>query len=534
MTRPSQLTREAVACGGAAATIATLLLWLGPPGSDLAAHAYQRSVFLQHGFALWNNFWYAGRYSFVTYSLIYYPLAGLLGIKLLAVLTIAAAAFAFATLLDGEFGPTAHWSSLTFAVLWGCLVLSGAFPFALGVTLLLFALLALQHGNRWGFGALAALTLAASPLAFLILTLVLAGVGVARWGDRRRLVVPAAIVGTFGAVEILLWRLFPDGGRYPFSREEFAAACTFCVVGAAMTWRVERARVLRWLFVVYLAACVTAFVVPSSLGENVARLRFAALPLVVLILSLRNWKPLPVCVAVLALGCSWNVTPLAFSFVQSENDPAASQEYWRPATTYLRDVLTPAYRVEAVDTTGHWDAVYLPRAGIPLARGWYRQNDFPQNRLLYDELAKRSYLEWLRSLGVGYVVLTDAPSDYSARGEAKLIRSGRSGLRPVFASDHVTVYAVPRPRPLLTGPGLPYVWKLTQAHVDIRLHRAGLYRLAVRYSPYWRATAGCLSRGVDGMVRISTARPVTVHLAFHVDAHGAFAALAGRHSRGCP
>ena len=62
-------------------------------------------------------------------------------------------------------------------------------------------------------------------------------------------------------------------------------------------------------------------------------------------------------------------------------------------------------------------------------RGWYRQNDFPQNELLYDRtLAARAYESWLRGLGVRYVVLSDAPPDYSSRGEAALIRSGRSGL----------------------------------------------------------------------------------------------------------
>ena len=71
----NRLAREAVLSAAAAAAAASLLAWLGPPGSDLAAHAYQRAVFLQHGFSLWNNFWYAGRYSFVTYSLLYYPLA---------------------------------------------------------------------------------------------------------------------------------------------------------------------------------------------------------------------------------------------------------------------------------------------------------------------------------------------------------------------------------------------------------------------------------------------------------------------------
>ena len=72
----------------AAGLLAALLVWLGPPGTDLAAHVYQRTLFIEHGFVLWNNFWYAGRYSFVTYSLIYYPLAALFGIKVLALASI--------------------------------------------------------------------------------------------------------------------------------------------------------------------------------------------------------------------------------------------------------------------------------------------------------------------------------------------------------------------------------------------------------------------------------------------------------------
>ena len=72
MYRAGALAREAALSAFAAASVAALLAWYGPPGSDFAAHAYQRAVFLQHGFSLWSNFWYAGRYSFVTYSLLYY------------------------------------------------------------------------------------------------------------------------------------------------------------------------------------------------------------------------------------------------------------------------------------------------------------------------------------------------------------------------------------------------------------------------------------------------------------------------------
>jgi hypothetical protein len=209
------LVREAVLSAAAAAAVAAILAWLGPPGTDFAAHAYQRTLFLEHGFTLWNNFWYAGRYSFVTYSLLYYPLAALLGIRLLAVATVALAALAFAVVLWREWGATTRWSSRTFAVVWAGIVLSAAFPFALGMAFALIAIWALQAGKRWRFATLAALTLAASPLSFLLLVIVLAGVGLARRESVNW--VPVAGVLAVGAVEVALWRVFPGGGRFPFS-----------------------------------------------------------------------------------------------------------------------------------------------------------------------------------------------------------------------------------------------------------------------------------------------------------------------------
>ena len=101
----TSLRREATLAAAAAASLAAALVWLGPPGADLAEHAYQRTLFLNDGFALWNNFWYAGRYSFVTYSMLYYPLAALLGIRLLAVATVSTAALAFAVVVSRAVGP---------------------------------------------------------------------------------------------------------------------------------------------------------------------------------------------------------------------------------------------------------------------------------------------------------------------------------------------------------------------------------------------------------------------------------------------
>jgi hypothetical protein len=533
--RSSSVVREAALCAAVAAVLASILVWLGPPGADFAAHAYQRSAFLQHGFALWNNFWYAGRYSFITYSLIYYPLAALIGIKALAVVTVAAASFAFAALVGREWGPTARWSSLTFAVVWAGIVLSGAFPFVLGAALALFSLWLLQAGSRWRFGVLALLTIAASPLAFLLLTVVLAGIGIARWRERRRFVAPAAVVAAILATEGILWRLFPDSGRYPFSWQELAPICIFCILGAGLTWNVDSGRVLRWVFVVYLIGAFFVFAVPSAVGENVARLRFVSLPVAVLALSLRRWRPLPLVLPALLLAVSWNITPLAFSFVSSENDQAAKAAYWQPAISYLHEHLSPSYRVEAVDTAGHWDAVYLPRAGVPLARGWFRQNDFPQNKILYtdDALGRQAYLAWLHSLGVRYVVLTDAPLDYSARREAQLLRSGRSGLTVVMHSSHLTIFAVPSPRRLITGPSRARVVALTETRVTVAVGAAGAYRLAIRYSPYWSASSGCLDPSPDGMISLRLPAAGAVELHFHVNARRALAAFAGERPQTC-
>jgi hypothetical protein len=533
MRRASPLAREATLSAGFAASFAALLAWAGPPGTDLAAHIYQRAVFLDHGFTLWNNFWYAGRYSFVNYSLLYYPLAALVGIRLLAVATVAVATLAFAVVVWKEWGPQARWSSRAFAVVWAGIVLSAAFPFVLGSALALLALWGLQARRPWRFAALAGLTAAASPVAFLLLVLIVVGLAIGRRSDRWLQIAAGSGLAAIVLFEAVLWRVFPAGGRYPFSTAELAAACAYCALSAAFAWRVEQLRALRFVFPVYGIACLTFFFLSTAVGENVARLRYAAIPLSVLVLSLRSWRPRIPALIVFALAVSWNVTPLAASYLKAEEDAAAHAAYWQPAISYLHAHLTPSYRVEAVDTSGHWPALYLARAGIPLARGWFRQDDFPQNEVLYDELGPKAYLAWLRSLGVRYVVLTDAPIDYSARGEAALLRSGRSPLRAVFSSLHLTVFEVPHATPILTGPRGARVVSLTDARIVVFVARAGSYRLAVRFSRYWRPSAGCLSQGADGMIRLSIPQPGRISLKFAPNARSALAALAGRSTHSC-
>src|SRR4029077_4061240 len=81
---------------------------------------------------------------------------------------------------------------------------------------------------------------------------------------------------------------------------------------------------------------------------------------------------------------------------------------------------------------------------------------------------------------------------------------GRAGLRRVFSTPTVSIYAVPRPQPLLTGPGRPTVLALTRERLVVHVSRAGKYRVGVRWSPYWHASSGCLTHAPRGMLGLRT------------------------------
>src|SRR3954454_24774588 len=98
------LVREETFAAALAAMLAAALLWAAPPGVDWAAHSYQTTFLVEHGFAIWNNFWCQARSSFVTHSVLYFPLAALIGIRLLAVLSISMGALAFSAVVLRQWG----------------------------------------------------------------------------------------------------------------------------------------------------------------------------------------------------------------------------------------------------------------------------------------------------------------------------------------------------------------------------------------------------------------------------------------------
>ena len=158
MSLTSLRSSQALMNAAVAGSLAALIAWFGPPGTDFAAHVFQLHVYLQHGFALWTNYWYAGRYTFVGYSVLYYPLAAVAGIRLLAVLSVAASTAAFTLVIRQTWGESTVWATRFFALVAAASVVSAAFPYGLGLALALTALVALARRRLAIFGVLAALT----------------------------------------------------------------------------------------------------------------------------------------------------------------------------------------------------------------------------------------------------------------------------------------------------------------------------------------------------------------------------------------
>ena len=458
--------RDALGAGLVAGVIGGLLLWAGPSGADTAAHVYQRWLFLRHGFVTWDNGWYSGRYVFVTYSLLYYPLAAWFGIKLLALASIVAAASGFALVV--RWWPAAY----AFAAVWGAYTLSGAYPFMLGIA---FAVPALLVRRVWLFAILATLAWAASPLALLLLAVVVAGLR--RW---RATGVTLVLI----ALEVVLAHVYHGRGHFPFRWQEALAALVFAAGGFALS----RDSRLKGVFAAYAGLVLLAVLFQSQLGENAARLRFLALPLGLLAVRGRR---LSIAAPLVAVCAVYNLSPLAWSFDDGVHERAANLSYWQPAIDFLHAHNSPNFRVNALDTVDHWEAAWIPRAGIPITRGWYRQDDFPENAILYSAgLTRTTYLQWLHQRAVRYVLVPHDRLDYSSRREPALAAT----LPFVTRAGNVTIYEVPNPTPIVPG---AQVLRVQHDRITVRFPHAGRYTMSIRgHETYVAPRSGVITIGL--------------------------------------
>jgi hypothetical protein len=528
--------RELWLSGGVTAIVSAALLALGPAPGDAAAHLY-RTLLVQHGALVWDNYWYAGNYPLASYSLLYYLPAAVVGNLPLVFAASVASTLLFASIAMREWGDSALWPIRVFSALAAAPLFTGLYAYSLGFATMLGALKALQAKRTLLAVLLAALTVGFSPLAFAFLLLIAASVFVARRRfSRQALIAAVGLVHVAGA-ELAVLMLFPSGnGVYPFHVADFLGVLGVCALGVLVGRRAKMAGPIVAFYVLWGLGSVFVFVVRSPLGDNWTRLGAFSLPLMLLTAALADFRPRRLVVVALADALAFNIVPYLLLIPYRLDNRPATSSFWQPAIGYLEAHAKPGFRVEVVPTAAHWESYWIPKAGFPLARGWYRQTDMVANPPLYTtHLDAATYRRWLRTDAVEYVLLASTPLDWDGGPqEARVLQSAWSGLQVVYRSKDWTIYRLPHATPLLTGPAKARVTAV--GHTSIRgvVAAPGRYLLRTHYSPYWNLQGvGCVRKAPGSMVWLEMRAGGAFKLSMPGSADGLIDAATAKHHGPC-
>jgi hypothetical protein len=521
------------------ALAAAMLAW-NPPVGDLAAQVFRTELFQRGGLSIWNGSWYGGHYT-LTYSVLFPPLASLLGPRLVGGLAVVASAYLFDRLVRDRWGEQARWATLWFAAGVVTLLADGQLTFALGVAFGLATLRSLQLGWR----AAAFLASAACALSSPVAAVFLAGVVLAgalepsvfldrlsrgwrrrgdhprgRFSDRRGWWVPygdrtrgaertraAAWTASIALALTLIPNIvFPGAGEFPFAFSSYLAIPLWCIPALYLTRGIAREEPeLRRVILAYLLAATAIWLVPNAIGGNAVRLGalFGGPVVAAALLAHRPRLPVWFLALFLAGGLYWQVTASVSQIARSVGDPSTKAAYFEPLQGWLRAHGGDGVRVEVPPTANHWESAYLA-PHVDLARGWLRQIETTRDDVFYTEdgrLTDRAYRGWLHDNAVQYVALPDAPLDYSSVAERRLILREPAYLEPTWRSRHWRVYEVRNPAPLVQplGEGAAAVRWINHDGFALDVRRPGEFLIRVSFTPYWSIARGqgCLLRHGD-------------------------------------
>jgi hypothetical protein len=377
-------------------------------------------------------------------------------------------------------------------------VVIGRMPFTLGIALAVGAwLCADQESRGWRIAAVV-LSLAcvlASPVAGAFLALAAAaravGSGRPELGRAAALAVPVAIGGATMAT------LFPEGGDDRFVATAFWPMLAVAVAGTALLAPSRRA--LRAGALLYVVVLVGAFVIPTPFGQNALRLPVLLGP-ALLMLAPRAAAPRFALVGVVVALVYLQWLPAVRAVAEAHGDPSTEESFFAAPRAFLRGAVAPGERVEVAFTHNHWEAAHLATA-VPLARGWERQLDEKANPLFYDgrPLTPWRYHRWLHDAAVRYVALPDAPLDYSAEAEARLLERGVPYLREVHRSPGWRIWEVSDPEP----PASDGARIVAADPAGFEVESGGPTVVRQRYTRWWRSDGACVSRAPGGWTRVT-------------------------------
>jgi hypothetical protein len=520
-----------------AALAAAMLAW-NPPVGDLAAQVFRTELFQRGGLGIWNGSWYGGHYT-LTYSVLFPPLAALLGPRLAGTLAVVASAYLFDRLVRDRWGEAARPATLWFGAGVVTLLADGQLTFALGVAFGLASLRALQLDWKGPALLAAAVCALSSPVAAVFLAgVLLAGV----WGTaidldrfsrgwRRGGFLPRSLRGGGAlpgartrapertislaavwaaaialALTLIPNLLFPGTGEFPFAFSSFIAIPLWCGSALYLTRHLASEEgQLRRVLLAYLLAATAIWLVPNAMGGNAVRLGalFGGPVLAAALLARRPQVPIWFLALFLAGSLYWQVTASVSQIARSVGDPSTARAYFEPLQRWLQAHGGEGTRVEVPPTANHWESAYLA-PHVDLARGWLRQLETTRDDIFYAEdsyLTDRAYSAWLRDNAVGFVALPDAPLDYSSAAERRLILRQPPYLVPRWRSAHWRVYEVRNPAPLvqpLAG-GVATVRWVEHDGFALQVTRPGEFLVRVAFTPYWSIArgSGCLLRRGD-------------------------------------
>jgi len=555
---------------GLCAAVLGVVAWLivDPRTPDLAAQVYRANLFKEAGWTVWDSRWYAG-HDVPGYSLVFPPLAALLGVRTVGALAVLASAALFERVARVAYGGAARWGAIWFALAALGDVWSGRITFALGVSFALGAVAALARvgvasdGGVAGDGggvapvagepvvgmpvvgmpvarvpvteglavALAALSAACSPVAGALLAL--AAVTHSLVSRSRR---SAVLLGGPPVVVIaVLVGCFAEGGWEPYPLLSFLA--TLAAIGALLLALPRDATLLRTGALLYLAVCVVCVAVHTPMGANVERygvlLGGPLLVCAVLDSAARaracegggeasNFRvgdhgrvgvAVAVAVAALLVIGLWTVWGPVRETAAVAGNASTSASYYSPVERFVASHGGSAVRIEVPFTRGHWEAAWLA-PHVSLARGWEKQLDERYDGVLLAKgLTAASYYRWLRRDAVRYVALPDTPLDPSSAREGRLIEAGLPYLREVRRTPRWRIYAVLGATPLAQGPGA--LSALGHDWFALRAREAGRFVVRVHYTRYWTVQRGaaCVSPAAGGWTAVTVAAPGVVRVA---------------------